>query len=275
MGRGPVARCLPDQNPKARRNEIDATSGAIRIRRLSVGYAPGVCDRANHLPRAAADLCGTTSVSVLALSTNRADEPWAQLSQGTGGDGIVAAPPPSRNPTTMLGHRTRLLSPTRRKISMNRSPRTRSREADLGLEARTRSSAVATCDSSAGRGGRRRRATSTHLSLILASTSARAGAYSWSAPGRRADESVPSAARRAKPRCSAANCKAIRLDLRAIDPGSPNHQIGLTRISAAYDGLWTSRRQISSPERGDHEDYSHCHLASAVSFMAAFNSAPA
>src|SRR5260370_33927743 len=49
----------------------------------------------------------------------------------------------------------------------------------------------------------------------------------------------------AKPRFSAANCKAIRFDLRAIDPGIPNHQIGLTRISFAY--AVRPRRRICDP----------------------------
>jgi hypothetical protein len=39
-------------------------------------YAPAVCGRANHLLRAAADLRVAASVSGLALSTDRADEPW-------------------------------------------------------------------------------------------------------------------------------------------------------------------------------------------------------
>src|ERR1700730_787912 len=83
---------------RTRRNEIDATSCAITICWLSPGYAPGACDRANHLFWTADGRRGVASVSVLALSTNRADEPWAQRSQGTGGGGMVAAPRPAGIP---------------------------------------------------------------------------------------------------------------------------------------------------------------------------------
>jgi hypothetical protein len=80
---------------------MKSTRRAARSRSAGyrLDYAPGVCGRANHLLRAAADLRGAASVSVLALSTNCADEPWDQLSEGTGGDGIVAAPsqPESRD----------------------------------------------------------------------------------------------------------------------------------------------------------------------------------
>src|SRR5712691_8386733 len=77
-----------------RRGEMKSTRRAARSRSAGyrLDYAPGVCGRANYLLRAAADLRGAASVSVLALSTNRADEPWDQVSEGPGGDGLVAAP---------------------------------------------------------------------------------------------------------------------------------------------------------------------------------------
>ena len=45
----------------------------------------------------------------------------------------------------------------------------------------------------------------------------------------------------AKPRCSAANHKGVRGDLRIMDRSIPSHQIGLTRIPAAYPAGSSSR----------------------------------